>query len=83
MARILPVGKVPRDVLERMLVQAPTEDPQLLMRPSIGLDCAVVEIGATLLVRDLNGFRLMFAQEIEALTLDDIRSHDQQMQVEL
>jgi hydrogenase expression/formation protein HypE len=50
MAQILPVGKVPRDILERLLAQAPTQDPHVLLRPGIGLDCAVVEVGDTLLV---------------------------------
>jgi hydrogenase expression/formation protein HypE len=50
MAQILPVGKIPRDLLERLLAQAPIEDPQILLRPGIGLDCAVIEVGPTLLV---------------------------------
>jgi hydrogenase maturation factor len=50
MTRILPVGKVPRDLLERLLAQAPTQDPHIVLGPGIGLDCAVVEVGDTLLV---------------------------------
>jgi hydrogenase expression/formation protein HypE len=50
MTRILPVGKVPRDVLERLLAHAPTQDPHVLLGPGIGIDCAVVEVGETLLV---------------------------------
>jgi hydrogenase maturation factor len=50
MTRVLPVGKLPRDVLERLLAQAPCHDPRVLLGPGIGLDCAVVEVGDTLLV---------------------------------
>jgi len=50
MTKILPVGKVPRNVLERLLVQAPTQDPQLVLGPGIGIDCALVEVADTLLV---------------------------------
>jgi hydrogenase expression/formation protein HypE len=50
MTQILPVGKVPRDVLERLLARAPSRNPRVLLGPGIGLDCAVVEVGNTLLV---------------------------------
>jgi hydrogenase maturation factor len=50
MKQILPVGKLPPDILEPLLAQAPGHDPRVLLGPGIGLDCAVVEVGATLLV---------------------------------
>jgi len=50
MTKILPVGKVPREILERLLAQAPTQDPQVVLAPGIGIDCAVVEVADTLLV---------------------------------
>ena len=50
MTQILPLGKVPRDVLERLLAQTPSSDSRVLLGPGIGLDCAVVEVGNTLLV---------------------------------
>jgi len=50
MQQILPLGKIPRDLLERLIAQAPTQDPRVLLRPGIGMDCAVVDVGSTLLV---------------------------------
>lgn len=47
---ILPVGKLPADILAHLLAQAPISDPQVLMGPGIGLDCAVIDGGAKLWV---------------------------------
>lgn len=46
----LPVGKLPTPILARLLAQTPISDPQVLMGPGIGLDCAVVDGGAKLWV---------------------------------
>lgn len=46
----IPIGKLPVDLLNRLLAQAPTHDPQVILGPGIGIDCAVVDIGNTLLV---------------------------------
>lgn len=46
----LPVGKLPPDLLERLLAGAPVDDPRVLLGPGIGLDCAVVEVENSLLV---------------------------------
>lgn len=46
----LPVGKLPLDLLEQLLAQTPVQDPRILLGPGIGLDCAVLDLGATLLV---------------------------------
>ena len=46
----LPLGKLPPDLLSRILKQAPRFDPRLILGPGIGLDCAVVELGETCLV---------------------------------
>lgn len=48
--QILPVGKLPADLLARLLEQTTIQDPRVLLGPGIGLDCAVVEVGSTLLV---------------------------------
>jgi hydrogenase expression/formation protein HypE len=50
MKDILPVGKLPPDLLSELLAQAPVSDPRVLLGPGIGLDCAIVDLGATLLV---------------------------------
>lgn len=46
----LPVGKLPVELLARLLAHAPVDDPRVILGPGIGLDCAVVEVGDTLLV---------------------------------
>ncbi len=49
MAR-LPVGKLPPELLRRLLAQAPQTDERILLGPGVGLDCAVVDLGDRLLV---------------------------------
>lgn len=50
MGEILPVGKLPLEMLAELLSGAPLHDPRVLLGPGVGLDCAVVDLGATLLV---------------------------------
>jgi hydrogenase maturation factor len=50
MERKLPVGKLPVDLLARLLAKAPGNDPRVLQGPGIGLDCAVLDFGSILLV---------------------------------
>jgi hydrogenase maturation factor len=38
----LSVGKLPPDLLARLLAQTPVTDPRVLVRPGPGLDCAVI-----------------------------------------
>ena len=45
-----PVGKLPADVLGRLLAQAPVLDERVVLGPGIGLDCAVIDLGERLLV---------------------------------
>jgi len=47
---LLPVGKLPVNLLHRVLSQAPVDDARLLLGPGIGLDCAVLDFGPSLLV---------------------------------
>jgi hydrogenase maturation factor len=47
---MLPVGKLPPDLLARLLRQAPVTDPRVRLRPGVGLDCAVLDLGGRLLV---------------------------------
>jgi len=44
-----PVGKLPPEVLERLLSQAPVFDPRVMVRAGVGLDCSVVDLGSSLL----------------------------------
>lgn len=46
----LPVGKLPHDLLEKILRGAPTSGSRVLVGPGVGLDCAVLDFGATCLV---------------------------------
>lgn len=46
----LPVGKIPSALLARLLAAAPAGDPDVLLGPAVGVDCAVVEVGDRLLV---------------------------------
>ncbi len=46
----LPVGKLPPELLARMLAAAPVQDERIVLGPGVGLDCAVVDLGSTLLV---------------------------------
>lgn len=50
MKNILPVGKLPADLLARLLSEAPIRDERVLLGPGIGLDCAVIDMGDRLLV---------------------------------
>jgi hydrogenase expression/formation protein HypE len=46
----LPLGKLPAPLLARLIEATPIRDPQVIMGPGIGLDCAIIEFGEKLLV---------------------------------
>lgn len=48
--KTLPVGKLPPDLLAQMLAQAPQADPDVIVGPQLGYDCAVVAVGDRYLV---------------------------------
>jgi hydrogenase expression/formation protein HypE len=48
--RILPLGKLPPDLLAQVLAKSPVTDPRVILGPGIGMDCAVVDAGRHLLV---------------------------------
>jgi len=50
MRAVLPTGKLPADLLARLLRGAPASDARLLLGPGIGLDCAVLDYGDVWLV---------------------------------
>ena len=50
MDKVLPVGKLPFDLMAQIIEQAPISDSRVMLGPGIGLDCAVVDMGTTLLV---------------------------------
>jgi len=47
---VFQVGKLPADVLGRLLAHAPVLDERVVLGPGIGLDCAVLDLGERLLV---------------------------------
>ncbi len=46
----LPLGKLPPDLLEKILQKAPLSDPRVILGPGTGLDCAVIDNGDHYLV---------------------------------
>jgi hydrogenase maturation factor len=49
-ARLLPIGKLPPDILKRLLSGQASPDPSVIIGPGLGLDCAVVDPDPELLV---------------------------------
>lgn len=47
---VLPVGKLPPELLAKIIHSAPTAGPRVLLGPGIGLDCAVLDFGESCLV---------------------------------
>ncbi len=47
---VLPVGKLPMELLARLLNQTEITDERVLVGPGIGMDCAVLDLGEKLLV---------------------------------
>ena len=48
---LLPAGKLPHDILQRLLTRhAGGDDPRLLVGPGLGEDAAVIDFGDTCLV---------------------------------
>lgn len=50
MTPFLPVGKLPHELLEKIIRSAPTSGSRVLLGPGVGMDCAVLEFGDTCLV---------------------------------
>lgn len=50
MTAFLPVGKIPHELLERIIQSAPTRGKRVLLGPGVGLDCAVLDFGEMSLV---------------------------------
>ncbi len=50
MDQILPVGKLPPEILKKLISQAPIQNSRLFMGPGIGLDCGIIDDGNKYLV---------------------------------
>lgn len=48
-APTLPAGKLAPDLLSRLLARAPGGDPRVVVGPGVGMDCALLDFGDTLL----------------------------------
>jgi len=70
----LPVGKLPPDLLARLLARAPVNDPALRLPPGPGLDCAVLDLGDRLLV--LKADPITFATDEIGWYLVQINAND-------
>ncbi len=46
----LPLGKLPVEILSRMIARAPVDDERVILGPGVGLDCAVLDLGCSMLV---------------------------------
>jgi hydrogenase maturation factor len=49
-AHVLPAGKLPPTLLDRLLRSFASDDPRLIVGPQMGVDAAVIDFGDTLLV---------------------------------
>jgi hydrogenase expression/formation protein HypE len=57
----IPIGKLPLEVLTKLLSNNLYEDPRIILGPGVGLDCAVLDMGERLLV--LKSDPITFATE--------------------
>ncbi len=48
--QMLPVGKLPPEILKKIISQAPIQNSRLFMGPGIGLDCGIIDDGNKYLV---------------------------------
>jgi hydrogenase expression/formation protein HypE len=70
----LPIGKLPPHLLTELLAQAPLTDPRVLVGPGVGFDCAVIDLGPTLLV--LKTDPITFATEEIGWYLVQVNAND-------
>ncbi len=48
--KFLALGKLPPELLAKIIADSPISDPRVVLGPGIGLDCAVVDLGDSFLV---------------------------------
>ena len=70
----LPVGKLPGELLGRLIATYATSDPTVIVGPGIGGDAAAIEVGATTLV--VKSDPITFASESPARYLVDVNAND-------
>src|SRR5712691_9414054 len=70
----LPVGKLPADLLGRLLATYATGDSAVLVGPGVGGDAAAIRVGGTTLV--VKSDPITFATESPARYLVDVNAND-------
>jgi hydrogenase expression/formation protein HypE len=71
---ILPVGKLPGDLLGRLIAGHRIDDPAVVIGPGIGRDAAAIEIGDAILV--VKSDPITFATSAAAQYLVDVNAND-------
>lgn len=71
---VYPIGKLPVAHLDRLISQIEVDDPRVVVGPGIGLDCAVVDLGSTLLV--FKSDPITFASEDVGWYLVQVNAND-------
>jgi hydrogenase expression/formation protein HypE len=74
MSELLPVGKLPGDLLARLIAGHKIDDPAVVVGPGIGRDAAAIEIGDTILVVKTDP--ITFATDSIARYLVDVNAND-------
>jgi hydrogenase expression/formation protein HypE len=70
----LPVGKLPGQLLARLIARYATTDPTVVVGPGLGGDAAAIDLGATTLV--VKSDPITFASESPARYLVDVNAND-------
>jgi hydrogenase expression/formation protein HypE len=70
----LPVGKLPAELLGRLLATYATSDPTVIVGPGVGGDAAAIDLGGTTLV--VKSDPITFATESPARYLVDVNAND-------
>jgi hydrogenase expression/formation protein HypE len=70
----LPVGKLPGQMLGRLIAAYASTDPTVIVGPGIGGDAAAIDLGATMLV--VKSDPITFASESPAQYLVDVNAND-------
>jgi hydrogenase expression/formation protein HypE len=73
-SEFLPVGKLPGDLLARLIAGHKIDDPAVVVGPGIGRDAAAIEIGETILVVKTDP--ITFATDSIARYLVDVNAND-------
>jgi hydrogenase expression/formation protein HypE len=70
----LPIGKLPGQLLARLIATYATSDPTVVVGPGLGGDAAAIDVGATTLV--VKSDPITFASESPARYLIDVNAND-------